>query len=155
MHEVQMLADSLLVPECVYRPRSFSGLMTLYESNHLKFLQLIQGRLPQRAQSLSTVIDDCDLHLDILARERYTSTLKLTYWFSNDSSGCTPDPDMLVRVYHDAALAEAVGGREGHRHHLLRALAASHSGELDRRWRANIMLNKWLDYLLDKGHRFG
>jgi uncharacterized protein YqiB (DUF1249 family) len=62
---------------------------------------------------------------------------------------------MLVRVYHDAALAEAVGGREGHRHHLLRALAASHSGELDRRWRANIMLNKWLDYLLDKGHRFG
>jgi len=27
--------------------------------------------------------------------------------------------------------------------------------ELDRRWRINMMLNKWLDYLFDVGHSLG
>ena len=65
-----------------------------------------------------------------------------------------PDPDLTVRVYHDARLVEAVGGREEHRHHKLQELAKTHSRELDWRWRNNMMLNKWLDYLLDMGHEF-
>jgi len=35
-----MLVDSLLVPQCVYRPGTFTGLMTLYESNYIKLHQL-------------------------------------------------------------------------------------------------------------------
>ena len=35
-----MLVDSLLVPQCVYRPGTFTGLMTLYESNYIKLNQL-------------------------------------------------------------------------------------------------------------------
>ena len=149
-----MLADSLIVPECIYRPGSFSGLMTIYESNYIKFERLV-GSYPQSdSEWVSTVPGDCDLHLEWLRREPYTSTLKLTYWFENAEGQREPDPDMVVRVYHDAALVEAVGGRQSHHHHLLQALARSHAGELDRRWRVNIMLNKWLDYLLDNGHRF-
>jgi uncharacterized protein YqiB (DUF1249 family) len=151
---VQTLADSLIVPECVYRPRSFSGLMTLYESNYLKLNELFREGLPGHEHAVSAVPDDCELHVEILARERYTSTLKMTYWFDDDSRPLS-DPDMVVRIYHDAALVEGVRGRSEHRHHVLKRLAASHSAELDRRWRVNIMLNKWLDYLLEKGHGFG
>ena len=152
-----MLADSLIVPECIYRPGSFSGLMTLYESNFLKFSVLCGRAFPVGEYHVSTVPNDCDLHMRVLKREPYTSTLSLTYWFDAEDAtdDRVPDPDLLIRVYHDASVVEAVTGRERHRHHVLQALARSHNGELDRRWRINMMLNKWLDYLLDNGHRFG
>lgn len=153
-----MLADSLIVPQCIYRPGSFSGLMTIYESNYLKFDRLCGHSQLSRGLHVSSVPDDCDLHLDVLRQEPYTSTLSLTYWFEEPGEGSgarsVPDPDLLVRVYHDAALVEAVTSREHHRHRVLEAIAKSHAGELDRRWRMNMMLNKWLDYLLDKGHGF-
>jgi uncharacterized protein YqiB (DUF1249 family) len=94
------------------------------------------------------------LHLEYVSREPYTTTLKLTYWFTEGDDEKVPDPDLTVRIYHDARLVEAVGARESHRHHLLRRLAEAHSEELGRRWRHNIMLNKWLDYLLEVGHGF-
>jgi uncharacterized protein YqiB (DUF1249 family) len=149
-----MLADSMIVPQCVYRPGSFSGLMTIYESNYLKFDQLILKTLPEEPYSVSRISADCDLHLEILRREPYTSTVKLTYWLEDDGGQVIPDPDLVVRIYHDARLVEGVGGRNNHHHHVLKSLALSHAGELDRRWQVNIMLNKWLDYLLDNGHGF-
>jgi uncharacterized protein YqiB (DUF1249 family) len=29
------------------------------------------------------------------------------------------------------------------------------NSELDDRWRRNTMLNKWLEYCVDRGHQFG
>jgi uncharacterized protein YqiB (DUF1249 family) len=65
------------------------------------------------------------------------------------------DPDIVVRIYHDARLAEAVCSGEAHRHAKLRELAKSSGEELDRRWRLNMLLNKWLDYLFEVGHTLG
>ena len=135
-----MLVDSLIVPECIYRPGSFSGLMTVYESAE----SFRVSRSPR----------DLDLHADVQQREPYTTTLKLTYWFEEGRSEPVPDPDLIVRVYHDARLAEAVAGCDNHHHAKLREIAMRHSLELGRRWRDNIMLNKWLDYLIDMGHAF-
>ena len=158
-----MIADSLIVPECTFRPGSFTGLMTLYESNYIKLAQLVSDFdvLPDRESepAISRSDLDCDLHLQVRLREPYTTTLKLTYLFYPDSSGPQaqrpiPDPDLTVRIYHDARLVEAVRGREQHQHHKLQELARAHSRELDWRWRNNMMLNKWLDYLLDCGHGF-
>jgi uncharacterized protein len=159
-----MLVDSLIVPECVYRPGSFTGLMTLYESNFIKLASLIAPISAQRPGKLLAAVSitphDCDLHLRPVSSEPYTSTFKLTYWFNGADGEPVADPDLMVRIYHDARLAEAVRGVDTHHHHKLRELAAQdatgvHSLELDRRWRNNVMLNKWLDYLLDMGHRFG
>ena len=41
---------------------------------------------------------------------------------------------------------------EEQRHVTLRELVLEHRRELDLRWRRNIVLNKWLDYLSDQGH---
>jgi len=158
-----MIADSLIVPECIFRPGSFTGLMTLYESNYIKLSQLVCDfealPSPQSHSVVSHSDVDCDLHLEVKLLERYTTTLKLTYLFypgdpEARASGPVPDPDLTVRVYHDARLVEAVRVREQHQHHKLQELARAHSRELDWRWRSNMMLNKWLDYLLDMGHGF-
>jgi hypothetical protein len=150
--ELHTLADSLIVPECVYRPGSFTGLMTIYESNFLKLNQLTAGFTTVARGSISSTARDCDLHMTLLKREPYTTTMKLTYWFVEPDGSTVPDPDLTVRVYHDARLVEAVAGRDQHHHQKLKELALRAASELDRRWRINMMLNKWLDYLLDVGH---
>jgi uncharacterized protein YqiB (DUF1249 family) len=132
--------------------------MTIYESNFIKLLHLSSElrSTPSSAQPLliSRTDRDCDLHLKLLRRETYTTTVNLTYWFDQDAAEPVADPDLTLRIYHDASLVEAVSGLKEHHHPALQALARAHSLELDRRWRNNIMLNKWLDYLLDMGHVF-
>jgi uncharacterized protein len=147
-----MLVDSLIVPECVYRPGSFTGLMTIYESNYLKLSGLTTDFDWSGWTMVSRSPRDSDLHAQLMRREPYTTTLKLTYWFEEADGMLVPDPDLIVRIYHDARLAEAVAGRDRHTHHKLRELAGGSGAELDRRWRINMMLNKWLDYLFDVGH---
>ena len=153
-----MIADSLIVPECIYRPGSFTGLMTLYESNFLKLQKLVGERLTGLDDGVSRVAGDCDLHLSVVTTDRYTTSFRLTYWFE-ELGGATnaeqvADPDLTLKAYRDARLVEAVSLAAHHRHHKLRELALSHADELDRRWQRNMMLNKWLDYLLEMGHRF-
>jgi uncharacterized protein YqiB (DUF1249 family) len=128
--ESRVLVDSLIVPQCIHKPGSFTGLMTMYESNYLKLERLLETIPPVAAALVSRVGGDCDLHLSTVRREPYTTTLKLTYWFTETDAG----GGVHVPVLQDLAL--------------------EHSVELDRRWQVNVMLNKWLDYLLDRGHRF-
>lgn len=149
-----MLSDSLLVPECVYRPGSFSGLMLLYESNYLKLSSLVGALDPRDSCWISRVNGDNDLYLERSLAAPYTTTLRMSYWLEGPDGVEIRDPDLTVRVYHDAAQAEALHSRRHHEHRVLRRLAASHAGELSRRWQRNMMLNKWLDYLLDRGHGF-
>lgn len=150
-----MLVDSLIVPQCVYRPGTFTGLMTVYESNYIKLSQLTTAFDWPGSTLVSVSPLDSDLHVEVVRRETYTTTLRLTYWFPEADGTVVPDPDLILRVYHDARLVEAVSGRDRHTHHKLRELAGSSEAELDRRWRINMMLNKWLDYLFDVGHSFG
>jgi uncharacterized protein YqiB (DUF1249 family) len=149
-----MLSDSALLPECIYRPGSFSGLMLLYESNFLKFHGLIGTLRPEDSRWISRVNGDNDLYLERVLTEAYTTTLRLSYYLRDSAGVEVKDPDLTVRIYHDAGQVEAVACRDRHQHHLLRELARSHAGELSLRWQRNMMLNKWLDYLLDRGHGF-
>ena len=67
-------------------------------------------------------------------------------------------PDMQVRVYHDARLAEARSCAEPRVDVVPAAVCRLHDslrGELDRRWARNMLLNKWLEYCTERGHRFG
>jgi len=146
-----MLLDSHLVPETIAKPRSFVGLMALYESNYLRLFRLIRELDRIDGCFQSRVAGDCDLHVEILERCRYTVTMSLTYHLETDD-GLLIDPDMTVRAYLDGKLAEVMAIGECQRHTTLRQLVREHRRELDRRWRLNIVLNKWLDYLSDQGH---
>ena len=146
-----MLLDSSLVPQTIISPRSFVGLMSVYESNFLRLQNLIPDLDQIDGCFRSRVAGDCDLHVDILERARYTVTLSLTYYFDTPD-GRVADPDMLVRAYLDGKLAEAVRlGRE-HRHVEFRRLLREQRKDLGARWTRNMVLNKWLDYLREQGH---
>lgn len=146
-----MLLDHQLVPQTIIKPKSFVGLMALYESNFLRLLSLVPELERLDGCYRSRVAGDCDLHVEILERCRYTVTLSLTYYFEN-GDGRIADPDMTVRAYLDGRVAEAMSLCGQHRHAELRRLAREHARELDRRWQRNIVLNKWLEYLSDQGH---
>ena len=51
-------------------------------------------------------------------------------------------------------LAEAMACTRHHRHAALKEFDTRPGAELSRRWTRNVMLNKWLEYCVDKGHRF-
>ena len=119
------------------------------------------------------------LRMDILERHPYTHFVRLTYQFNRQD---TPEiaPDAHIRVYNDARLAEVTSfdnvqgfDRQTHdqglfsarppvsnarsaddpRAHLLSPsswLSPLHT--LQRLWRLNAALDKWLSYLLHQGH---
>lgn len=148
-----MFLDSQLVPETLVRPRSFVGLMALYESNYLRLLRLVPEMERLDGCFRSRVAGECELFVEILERSRYTITMSLTYRFEFESgAGRVADPDIRVRAYLDGRLAEAMSLGADHKHRELRRLIRKNRGELDARWRKNIILNKWLEYLSDQGH---
>ena len=146
-----MLLDCQLVPQTIIKPKSFVGLMSMYESNYLRLLRLIPELTRLDGCYRSRVAGDCDLYVEIIERCRYTVTLSLTYFFE-DAEGRIADPDMTVRAYLDGQLAETMGLSGNQRHAEFRLLVREHRLELDERWQRNVLLNKWLEYLTDQGH---
>ena len=148
-----MQTDQLCVVTWRSRPRSFVSLMTLYESNFIRLGWLARDlkRLPQHA--VSRVAGDCDLHLAVTERSRYTTSMLLTYWFV-EAGQRIAEPDLELRIYHDARLLEACGGVDCRRHRDLADVRVNSGQALDQRWMRNQMLNKWLEYCAERGHRF-
>ena len=95
-----------------------------------------------------------------LKKIKSTGTITLGY---RDSSrpfsfegpdGSLADPDLEVRVYHDARLAEASHCGRWIRHPGLQSIRNGLGVTLGERWLRNMLLNKWLEYCSDRGHRF-
>jgi hypothetical protein len=128
------------------RPGGFVALMGLYESNYLR-LQLLAGELRGlNGARHSHVSGDCELQLAIIEHARYTSELRLTYLLPETdgrATGFERLPDLRLRAYHDARLLEAMPEFPGPER------------EVRQCWRRNMMLNKWLEYCAERGHRFG
>ena len=126
-----MQTDALATVSWRARPQSFVALMALYESNYLRLGWLAGNPCALADAAVSRVDGDCDLNLRTVDRSRYTTTIELTY-------APLALPDLRVRVYHDAHVAEAQGAGDG----------------TQERWARNMLLNKWLEYCADRGHRF-
>jgi hypothetical protein len=148
-----MFDDTLTLVSWRARPRSFVALMGLYESNYIRFGWLAANLHELSGRQRSSVAADCDLVLNVTERCPYTTTLNLTYLLSHPTEPLEY-PDMRIRIYHDAHLVEAQDWAVSHPHPLLKALRSRAERELDQRWARNVMLNKWLEYCVERGHRF-
>ena len=133
--------------------RTFAGLMELYESNYIRLRNLVPELNAMPEVSVSHIPGALDLHLQILERCRFTTTLGLTYCF-HDEEGAFPAPDIKVRIYHDAQVGEVIacGRRRGLHHAEYNRL--HHNYSLPEKWRMNRFLHRWLGYCLRQGHRF-
>ncbi|MEE8343610.1 MAG: DUF1249 domain-containing protein [Gammaproteobacteria bacterium] len=135
------------------RTRNLAGLMDLYESNYIRLRKLIPDLAALSGPCLSVVPKGLQLHLRILERCKYTTTINLTYFFSEHGI-CFPAPDVKARIYHDAQLAEVIscGRRKGRR--AAEYDRMRHQYPLLRKWEINRFLQKWLGYLLHQRHSF-
>ena len=93
------------------------------------------------------------LYLAIEDQAPYTTTLRLTYLFDAEHQA-RPEPNLLIRVYHDARVGEAMACAKtavqwvnGCRH--------GAPSPLFERWWRNRFLEKWLELCLRQGHHFG
>jgi uncharacterized protein YqiB (DUF1249 family) len=148
-----MLLDHLCITSWRARPVSFVSLMSLYESNFLRLRALVGDVRAHAGTLLSRVDGECDLQYETVEHAPYTSTVRLTYRFEHDG-GTLADPDLELRVYHDARLAEVSGCGRWVRHESLQHVRAGIPAQLGERWLRNMLLNKWLDYCLERGHGF-
>lgn len=152
-----MQDEALLPVSWRSRPRSFVALMSLYESNYIRLRSLCGGSLPTAVGEYRSIVSgDCDLVLEVTEVAPYTTMLTLTYLLPSTSPEGQLErfPDVQIRIYGDARLVEAQQWANQLRHPALRALRRDAERELDQRWALNMMLNKWLDYCMERGHRF-
>jgi uncharacterized protein len=139
------------------RPRGFVALMSLYESNYLRFMQLAGNPVQLAGTLISRVEGDCELQLHVLEHMRYTSLLTLTYSLPVDGTQGKREwlPNLRLRAYHDARLLEADELRSPSSVDNARRRGPQQGErELHQRWMRNMMLNKWLEYCAERGHRF-
>jgi uncharacterized protein YqiB (DUF1249 family) len=138
--------DTDIVVSWRTRPQGLVALMGLYESNFQR-LRLLAGELQALpALAVSLVAGDCELRLAVTERSRFTSDVLLTYLLpSTTLLNAAPErvPDLHLKIYHDARLVEAIPD------------ARRPERELHQCWSRNVMLNKWLEYCVDRGHHLG
>ncbi|MFW5969412.1 MAG: DUF1249 domain-containing protein [Halofilum sp. (in: g-proteobacteria)] len=122
--------------------------MALYEENYIRLRRLVPRFDAIDGRAVSRVHGCIDLYVTIIERSRYTTTLRLTYAFT-DGDHIRYEPDLRVRVQHDARTAEAM---EVHMDRGRYRFDARRT--LQRSWERNRFLHKWLGYCLHRGHRF-
>ena len=131
-------------------PQGFVSLMDLYESNYIKLRKLLPDINRIDSPTISKSSGHLDLYLNIIERSQYTSTLYLSYCFPTEH-GLQMEPNLKIRIYHDARLVEVMAG---HLHHGRLVLDNLPADALREKWRLNRFLNKWLGYCLRQGHSF-
>lgn len=134
--------------------RSLATLMELYEYNYARLVKLIPNIRGIEDAAVSRVPGSPELHLQVRERGPFTTTLCLTYFFAAEDGNSVADPDLQVRVYHDAKLAEAMASRYRPGLGAMPAGCALKLPVLDWKWELNLFLDKWLSYCLAQGHRF-
>lgn len=127
--------------------------MELYELNYIQLRQLVPDLDAVQKHSVSRVNGALNLYLTVRERCKYTTTLHLTYQF-NDNTGEFPAPDIVVRMYHDAQVAEVIsrGPKRSRRADAYDRF--HHQYSIETKWHANRFLHKWLGYCLHQGHAF-
>ena len=134
-------------------PDTFAGLMDLYERNYIGIRRLVPAMPPAQSRWVSRVPDGLGLHLRINERFRYTTELSLTYYFSRHDRAVA-EPDLCIRVYHDARLAEVMSAHLRRWPEFVNREGCGGKSQLRARWHVNRFLYKWLNYCLHQGHRF-
>ena len=126
---------------------SVGQLMDLCEENYRLIHDLAPDIQHLRGKLVSAQPSHQDLHLEILEQSRYTTLIHLTYFF--DNTQC-PDPDVVLRVYHDSRQLEVIDLKQSS---FTVLNSYSHPGLLIK-WKINLFIYKWLNYCKHQNHQF-
>jgi uncharacterized protein YqiB (DUF1249 family) len=136
-----------------YRHRDLPALIDLYEGNYLRVMRLLPDLDNLEGTLVSRVAGALDLYATIEERYKYTTTLLLTYRFT-DESEVALEPNARVCVYHDVRAVELVSHCRRKRTRKVHKWLRGRMPELDHRWEMNRFLYKWLKFCSNQGHLF-
>ena len=143
-----MIFDHEIVPQSIAEPNSFVGLMTLYESNYIKLNHLFPKiRQYDTDKSIKSPFGN-DIHLGISKKTKYTMIISMTYSFE-ESEIIDYEPNLIIKVYFDSRSAEVISIGKLSKKSKLRDITYQNKNIINELWRRNIILNKWLDYIID------
>ncbi len=150
-----MALDRTIIHLTGCQPRTLASLMELQDSSFRRLLRLAPRLREMRGDSISRVAGALDLHLSVIERFKYTTTILLTYEFAAGARALM-EPNITVRLYHDARLAEVVSDARRHRSRTTQQCRrrGGPPTDLERKWEQNRFLQKWLGYCLRQGHLF-
>ena len=123
--------------------------MDLCDENYRQLLHIAPALRTLSGYHISRLEGCMDLHLEIQEQTPYTTLVHLTYFFSYQKKQ-QPDPDALLRVYHDSRQVEVIDLKQ----HALPLNEGSELPTLVQKWRINLFLSKWLSYCAEQGHCF-
>ena len=133
--------------------RDIAGLIRIYEANYVRIAKLVPDLPACDRVMISRVAGALDLHLAIIERQPYTTSLVLTYRFAG-RGGYVLEPNARINVYHDVRAVEVVSHCRRRRSQAIRAWTPGRMPELDRKWQMNRFLLKWLRFCTFQGHIF-
>ena len=143
-----MIFDHEIVPQSIAEPNTFVGLMSLYESNYIKLNHLFPKIKQYDAdRSIKSPFGN-DIHLGISKKTKYTMIISMTYSFE-ESEIIEYEPNLIIKVYFDSRSAEVISIGKLSKKSKLRDITYQNKDIINQLWKRNIILNKWLDYIID------
>ena len=143
-----MILDHEIVPQSSAEPGSFVGLMTLYESNFIKLIYLFPKIRQYNTDKTIKSLFGNDIHLGINKKTKYTMIISMTYSFE-EIDIIEYEPNLTIKIYFDSRSAEVIGVGKLNKKSRLRDITYQNKNIINQLWRRNIILNKWLDYIID------
>ena len=132
------------------RRKTLASLLDLYESNYFRLLRLVPDLRCFEGTVVSRVAGALDLYLTVHERQRYTTSLSLTYVFDGDEL----QPNAGIVVYHDVHAAELVTFTRRRRQRTRQKWRRKTMPDLQRKWQSNRFLQRWLGFCHRQGHLF-
>ena len=143
-----MIFDHEIVPQSIAEPNSFVGLMTLYESNYVKLNHLFPNiKQYDDDRSIKSPFGN-DIQLGVNKKTKYTMIISMTYSFE-ESEIIEYEPNLTIKIYFDSRSAEVIGIGKLSKKNKLSDITYQNKDIINQLWRRNIILNKWLDYIID------
>jgi hypothetical protein len=123
------------------------------EANYARLMQLLpamrEGAAPRRVALSQGERLLGVLALEVLESCPYTSTLSVR---QEHSLAWLPVPQMEVRVYHDARMAEVIGAQSARRFRGIYPYPNAAMHQPDEKTQLNLFLGEWLSHCLACGH---
>ena len=93
-----------------------------------------------------------DLNLDVLRRGPTKTVIALSHYYKHPSGDMIADPDMVLAVYSDRAMAEALSYQDSFGYQEVYSQGGAMVDVRTKR-ELNQFLMQWLSNLIDQGHR--
>ncbi len=127
-----------------YVRRHNISLTQLHEFNHKLLLALLPDELTELSTYHSTLEHKPVLQIKVRARFKFTTEIAMCMVFDDAVSDA-----LVIRVYHDARLAELVYSNEFEKQYRQLGGKVDIKNQADLRYSQNCFLNKWLIYLIE------